>query len=179
MALKLDFEQIDNGETLRITETSDDGADLTGASLKVKWSGTWYDIDLSGDNWSDEDDSEDWSTGDTIDVKPDDVGQSEDKFMDGIYEIEYDADSEDTVKYNTLLDYNVRFCVYNVLRLIPDIHNCNVCSNMKVQRAIFMFTYLKSLEYSAAAGQISEIERILTSLQNLCKNPYINECYSN
>lgn len=178
MALKLTFEQIDNGETLRITEASDAGTDLTGASLSVTWDDTSYDIALSGSNWSDEDSSSDWSIGDTIDVKPSDVGQSGDKFEDGVYAVAYDADNETSVSYNTLLDYNVRYCVYNILRLVPDVHNCNVCTNKKVMRALFMFTYLTSLEWSASAGQLTEINRILLSLQNLCKNPYINECYS-
>src|SRR6056297_2051072 len=126
MALKLTFEQIDNGETFRITEASDDSTDLTGATLTVTWADTAYSITLSGDNWSDEDSSEDWSIGDYIDVKPSDVGQSGDKFMDGVYKVEYNADTPDKVTYNTLLDYNVRLCTYNVLRLVPDVHNCNV-----------------------------------------------------
>ena len=170
MALKLDFEQIDNGETLRINDDSDTGTDLTGATLSITFGDSTYNIDISS-----------WTTpGDeSVDVKPSDVGQSTDKFSDGVYKADYNADNEDAVAYNTLLDYNVRYCVYNILRLIPDVHNCNVCSNKKVQRAIFMFTYLKSMEYSAAAGQISEIKTILASLQRLCKNPYINECYSN
>ncbi len=177
MALKLTFEQIDNGETFRITEASDADTNLTGASLSVTWDDTAYSLDLSADS-TDVDSSGDWSIGDYIDVKPSDVGQSGDKFMDGVYKVEYNATNEDKVTYNTLLDYNVRLCTYNILRLVPDVHNCNVCSNSYVQRAIFMFTYLKSMEYSAAAGQITEIKRILLSLQNLCKNPYINECYS-
>jgi hypothetical protein len=35
------------------------------------------------------------------------------------------------------------------------------------------------LEYSAACGQVNEINTILITLQALCLNPGINECYNN
>jgi len=171
MALGLNFEQTGDGEILKISDNSDDGSDLSGATLVIKYDGTTYSIDIS-----------DWSTvgSESVEVTADQVGQTANEpFEDGIYKITYSTTNEDAVAYNTLLSYNVRSCVYNLLRVIPDIHKCDICKNQQVRRALFMFTYLKSLEYSAACGQLNEIDTILLSLQRMCKNPYINECYCN
>ena len=54
-----------------------------------------------------------------------------------------------------------------------------MCTKDSVQQAIFMYTFLKSLEYAAACGQVTEINTILAMLQKLCLNPKINECYCN
>lgn len=171
MALGLNFEQTGDGEILKISENSDDGSTLDNPTLTIDYEGSSYNIDIS-----------DWSAvgSESVEVTADQVGQiANEPFEDGIYTITYDTDTEDSVSYNTLLSYNVKSCVYNILRVIPDIHKCRICKNQEVRRALFMFTYLKSLEYSAACGQLNEIETILTSLQRMCKNPYINECYCN
>ena len=171
--LALTFVQSNNGKTLTITDDSEAGTDFTGITMTIVFDDSDpYTITLT-----------DWATpGDEeVEVTADDVGQTADTaFLDGIYTVAYDATNETAVGYNVLLDYNVKYCVYNIYRQLPDIHACtNLCSNKEVERANFMGTFLKSLEYSAACGQINEIEVILATLQNLCLNPGINECYNN
>ncbi len=176
MALGLTFEQSNSGKTLTITEASTDSPDLTGAHITITFSGTQvYDEDMSAE----------WIAGteDELELDAGDLGgTSGNAIADGVYTITYSNDDvgDDDVQYNTLLDYNVRYCVYNMYRQLPDIHACNdLCTNKLVERTQFMGTMLKSLEYSAACGQVNEINTILATLQNLCLNPGINECYCN
>lgn len=172
MALALTFSQSNNGKTLTITDASTAGTDMTGAAMTITWSGTVYTITLSA-----------WAVGSSVEVTADDVGQTADAaFTDGVYIVDYSNDDvgDDDVQYNVLLDYNVSYCVYNILRQLPDIHACNdICTKDSVNQAIFMYTFLQSLKYSAACGQVNEINTILAMLQNLCLNPKVNECYCN
>jgi hypothetical protein len=173
MALALTFVQSNNGETLTVTDASTDTPDYTGLTLTIGLKdGTAYSIDdVIGIT----------QVGDSIEVTADDVGQTANTaFLDGVYVVTYDATNETQVQYNVLLDYNVKLCVYDLLRQLPDIHaSATISTNKQVERVNFMYTYLKALEYSAACGQVNEIETILASLQNLCLNPGISECYCN
>lgn len=174
MALGLTFEQSNNGKTLTITEASDAGTNLAGAAISITYNSTEYSITLGT-----------WNTVGTssVEVTADDVGQTADSaFVDGIYTIKYTTTADATgVTYNTLLDYNVKYCVYNMYRQLPNTYlsSPTLCTNKEVERVRFMGTMLKSLEYSAACGQVNEIRTILSTLQNLCLNPGINECYCN
>ncbi len=172
MALALTFVQSNNGKTLTITDASTVGTDMTGAAMTITWNSTIYPITLTA-----------WAVGSSVEIDKSDVGgTADDPFLDGIYVVDYSNDDvgDDDVQYNLLLSYNVTYCVYNMYRQLPDIHACNdLCTNSLVQQTEFMGTYLKALEYSAACGQTNEISRILLSLQNLCLNPGINECYCN
>ena len=172
--LALTFVQSNNGKTLTVTDASEAGSDLTGATLVITGlDDVDYNITLTA--WATPGDEE-------VEVTADDVGQTADTaFLDGVYLVTYNATSEDVVTYNILLDYNVKYCVYNLYRQLPDnIHSDNsLCTNKEVERVRFMGTFLKSLEYSAACGQVNEIETILVSLQNLCLNTGVNECYCN
>jgi len=176
MALALTFEQSNSGKTFTITDASDDGTNLAGAHLTIVYnSETVYDADLGVD----------WATpGDeSIDLTSSDLGQGADAHIkDGVYTITYSVDDSgvEDVTYNTLLNYNVKYCVYNILKQLPDVHAANdLCTKPEVQQATAMHTFLKSLEYSAACGQTNEIRTILAMLQKLCLNPKINECYCN
>lgn len=187
----LTFVQSNNGKTLTITDgTSWDDpalADIETVIITI----TYNDVDYIV--VSESVIGEDWNGAAFVplqsdlvwEITADDVGQTANTaFLDGIYTVLYEVtvgSGEFTAPtYNVLLDYNVKYCVYNIYRQLPDIHACtNICSNKEVERANFMGTFLKSLEYSAACGQINEIEVILATLQNLCLNPGINECYNN
>ena len=172
MALALTFVQSNNGKTLTITDASTAGTNMTGAAMTITWDSVIYTITLTA-----------WAVGSEVEVTADDVGQTADNaFLDGIYTVAYsnDAVGDDDVSYNVLLDYNVKYCVYNLYRELPDIHACkDICTNKEVERVQFMGAFLKSLEYSAACGQVNEISTILATLQNLCLNSGINECYCN
>jgi hypothetical protein len=180
MALVLTFEQSNSGKTLTITEASTLSPTLTGAHITISTvtsSATTevYDKDMSAE----------WIAGDatTLVLTADDLDQTADTaFTDGVYKVVYSVTdgTVENVEYNVLLDYNVKYCVYNLYRQLPDIHASNtLCTNKQVERVQFMGTFLKSLEYSAACGQVNEILTILASLQNLCLNTGINECYCN
>jgi len=171
MALGLTFEQSNNGKTLTISEASDAGTNLTGAVITITFNGETATPILTG-----------WTTAgnESVEVTADEIGQTANTaFSDGVYSITYTTTADPTgVSYNVLLDYNVKYCVYNMYRQLPDIHACNtLCTNKQVERVQFMGTMLKSLEYSAACGQVNEINTILSTLQNLCLNSGVNECY--
>jgi len=171
MALALTFKQSNNGKTLTITDASDAGTNMDGAQITIEFNDKTFSPELDT-----------WSVGDSVEVTPSDLGQDADKFTDGVYKVSYtnDAVGDSDVSYNVLLDYNVKYCVYNILRQLPDIHAANdLCTKPEVQQATAMHTFLKSLEYSAACGQTNEIRTILAMLQKLCLNPKINECYCN
>jgi hypothetical protein len=172
MALALTFVQSNNGKTLTVTDDSTVGTNMTGITMTITWDSVVYNITLTA-----------WAVGSSVEVTADDVGQTADTaFLDGVYTVDYsnDAVGDDDVQYNVLLYYNVRYCVYDLYRQLPDIHACvDLCSNKQVERTLFMGTYLRALEYSAACGQVNEINTILATLQNLCLNPGINECYCN
>lgn len=175
MALALTFVQSNNGKTLTITEASTEAPVLTGAHLLITYGGeTVYDEDMSAG----------WIAGSETELELDagDLGgTSGNAIADGVYTVLYTTTADTTgVSYNTLLYYNVAYCVYNMYRQLPDIHACiTLCSNEQVRRTEFMGTMLKALEYSAACGQVNEINTKLATLQNLCLNPGINECYCN
>jgi hypothetical protein len=171
MAIALTFSQSDSGKIFTITDASTVGSNLAGAVVTVTYDDVVYTITLGA-----------WAVGAHVDVTADLVGQTADTaFLDGIYTVNYvtTAVPAPGVTYNTLLDYNVKYCVYNMLRQVPDVFNANPCKDVNVQRALFMYTFLKSLEFSAACGQVNEIESILAKLQILCLKPTINECYCN
>ncbi len=183
----LTFVQSNNGKTLTMTDgtTWSDPAltDITAVVITI----TFDDVTYTVVNET----AADWAGATPIqselewEVTADEVGQTADTaFLDGVYTVLYTvtvgSGTFTPPTYNVLLDYNVRYCVYDTLRQLPDIHACvDLCTNKQVERANFMYTYLKALEYSAACGQVNEIETILASLQNLCLNPGINECYCN
>ena len=170
-ALALTFNQSDSGKVFTITDASTDVVITDSAVLAVTWNDVAYPITLPAT----------WAVGESIDITPTDVGQASDdnSFLDGVYSVSYAFAGQTTVIYNTLLDYNVKYYVYNMLRQVPDVFNANPCKSVDVQRALFMFTFLKSLEFSAACGQVNNINTILASLQRLCLTPTINECYCN
>lgn len=171
--LALTFVQSNNGKILTITDASEVGANLTSAVMTITWNGTVYTVTLGA-----------WDVGSSVEVTTDsntdaNIG-SGGPFADGIYLVKYINTIDTDVEYNLVLDYNVRYAVYNEYRLLPDIHaSQDLCTNDLVRQTEFKGTFLKALEYSSACGQINEISRILLSLQNLILNPGINECYNN
>ena len=180
MALGLTFEQSNNGKTLTITEASTESPSLAGATITISTVvGTTVTQVYSSVM------SAEWIAGTEteLELEADDLGgTSGDAIIDGVYRIKYVTTADTTgVTYNTLLDYNVKYCVYNMFRQLPDKYLASpaLCTNKEVERVRFMGTMLKSLEYAAACGQVNEIQTILATLQNLCLNPGINECYCN
>ncbi len=176
MALALTFKQSNNGKIFTISDASEAGTNLAGARLIIVYNNEVIYDNVLGVDWSTPGDE-------SISLTSSDLGQGTDAHIkDGIYTITYSVDdvTVDDVTYNTLLNYNVKYCVYNILRQLPDIHAANdLCTKSEVQQATAMHTFLKSLEYSAACGQTNEIRTILAMLQKLCLNPKINECYCN
>lgn len=175
MALALTFEQSNNGKTLTITEASTDSPVLTGANISI----TFNDEVVYNEAMSAE-----WVAGTEtyIELDAGDLGgTSGEHITDGVYTVKYTTTADATgVSYNTLLDYNVRYCVYNLFRQLPDVHySSTLCTNKEVERVRFMGTMLDSLTYSAACGQVNNINTILSTLQTLCLNSGINECYCN
>lgn len=172
--LALTFSQTNSGKEFIITDASTEIVDYATAVMSISYDGGTAVVVTSLL-------PVDWGFGKTVTITPEDLLQASDDtaFLDGIYTVEYNTTAVAKITYNTLLDYNVKYCVYNMLRQVPDVFNANPCKDVNVQRALFMYTFLKSLEFSAACGQVNEIESILAKLQILCLKPTINECYCN
>lgn len=181
MALGLTFEQSNNGKTLTITEASTDSPNLAGATITIYTVTSSTTTQVYSESMSAE-----WIAGTEteLELEADDLGGTAgDAITDGVYKVVYSVTdvTVDNVSYNTLLDYAVKYYVYNMYRQLPNkyLASPTLCTNKEVERVQFMGTMLKSLEYSAACGQVNEINTILSTLQNLCLNSGINECYCN
>lgn len=172
--LALTFSQADGGKQFILTDASTEIVDYPTSVITISYNGA-TPVNVSSLL------PVDWGSGKTVTITPEDLLQASDNnpFLDGVYTVEYNTATVAKVSYNTLLDYNVKYYVYNMLRQVPDVFNANPCKSADVQRALFMFTFLKSLEFSAACGQVNNINTILASLQRLCLTPTINECYCN
>lgn len=174
--LALTFAQTDAGKQFIITDASTEIVDYPTAYMAISFNGATA-VDVS------ELLPVDWGSGKTVTITPEDLLQASDDapFTDGVYTVVYYTTATEGAKvtYNTLLNYNVKYCVYNMLRQIPTLHLVNPCKSVEVARANFMKGLLDSLEFSAACGQVNNINTILASLQRLCLTPTINECYCN
>ena len=102
------------------------------------------------------------------------AGTTDDEFPDGIYEIEYVYDdglgSERSVNYDILVDGVVRVAVYDLLREIPTIYNCNECKSKTVLDAIYCYGCLNVMRSDAYAAKKEELINLLYTLERLVIN---------
>lgn len=94
------------------------------------------------------------------------MGTNSDVLPDGIWEFHYILNNGDPVFYSelnewVLIEGNVRNGVYEALRTIPVLYNCNECKSKEILDAIFAYGYLNSMR---AGGYIAKTEELLSQL---------------
>jgi hypothetical protein len=93
------------------------------------------------------------------------LGTTDDVFPDGIYKFIYTVDeglaTESSLEEYVLMEGNVRNSVYEALRIIPTLYECNECKSKEIMDAIFAYGYLNSIR---AGGYVAKTEELLTQL---------------
>ena len=96
---------------------------------------------------------------------------TDDVFLDGIWSFNYKVTVAGPTDYeqdfNVLLDFNVRYAVYQYMVDLPYKFSDTPAYNELVQKAQLYDTYLVALYYLAISGQIPKIEETLETLENL------------
>jgi hypothetical protein len=93
------------------------------------------------------------------------LGTNVDQLPDGIYEFTYVLDNG-LVTAQILNDFQlvegiVRNGVYNLMRKIPVLYNCDECKSKQILDAIFAYGYLNSMR---AGGYVAKTEELLDQL---------------
>lgn len=93
------------------------------------------------------------------------MGTSSTILPDGIYKITYILDkslaTESQLIEYVLMEGNARNKVYEALRTIPILYNCNECKSKEVLDALFSYSYLNSIR---AGGYVAKTEELLSQL---------------
>lgn len=93
------------------------------------------------------------------------LGTSIDIFPDGIYKFIYTLDenlgTESILTESVLMEGNVRNSVYEKLRTIPTLYNCDECKSNQIMDAIFAYGYLNSIR---AGGYVAKTEELISQL---------------
>lgn len=93
------------------------------------------------------------------------MGTASDVLPDGIYEFTYTLDeglaTESVLNEFVLIEGNVRNGVYEALRAIPTLYECNECKSKEIMDAIFSYGYLNSIR---AGGYVAKTEELLDQL---------------
>jgi hypothetical protein len=89
------------------------------------------------------------------------LGVSTDVLPDGIYEFTYALNTSNILNEFVLLEGNVRNGVYQALRTIPILYQCDECKSKQILDAIFAYGYLNSMR---AGGYVAKTEELLDQL---------------
>jgi len=93
------------------------------------------------------------------------IGTASDELPDGIYEFTYILDdglaTDSELNEHVLIEGIVRNGVYDALRTIPVLYNCNECKSKEIMDAIFAYGYLNSMR---AGGYVAKSEELLSQL---------------
>ena len=93
------------------------------------------------------------------------IGTASDELPDGIYEFTYILDdglaTDSELNEHVLIEGIVRNGVYDALRTIPVLYNCEECKSKEIMDAIFAYGYLNSMR---AGGYVAKSEELLSQL---------------
>jgi hypothetical protein len=93
------------------------------------------------------------------------LGTNTDVLPDGIYEFIYTLNNGDVtgdiLDEFVLMEGNVRNAVYNAMRKIPILYQCDECKSKEILDAIFAYGYLNSIR---AGGYVAKTEELLDQL---------------
>ena len=93
------------------------------------------------------------------------IGTADTVLPDGIWEFNYVLNnglgSAATLQEWVLMEGNVRNSVYDAMRTIPTLYQCNDCKSKEILDAIFAYGYLNSIR---AGGYVAKTEELLDQL---------------
>jgi hypothetical protein len=98
------------------------------------------------------------------------VGDNGDELPDGVYTFTYvvdessTPDTEDSYTESILVEGRIRVAVYELLRTLPTIYNCDECKTKEIMDTIFCYGLLTSME---AAGYVAKNEELINQLYTL------------
>lgn len=98
------------------------------------------------------------------------LGTTSDELPDGIWDFTYTINAEPPLEQEVLIDGVVRAAVYELLRAIPTIYNCNECKSKTVLDAIYCYGCLNVLESDAYIAKTEELLSLLYTLERLILN---------
>jgi hypothetical protein len=102
------------------------------------------------------------------------AGAATDAFPDGIYDFEYVYDdtllSEESTEVSILIDGAVQNAVYELLRSVPTMYDCDVPHSKEVLDIVFTRLFLNSIRASAVVSRRSSIISQLYTLERLVTN---------
>ena len=98
------------------------------------------------------------------------LGTTSDELPDGIWDFTYTINAEPPLEQEVLIDGVVRVAVYELLRAIPTIYNCNECKSKTVLDAIYCYGCLNVLESDAYIAKTEELLSLLYTLERLILN---------
>ena len=100
-----------------------------------------------------------------------------DKPADGLYCIEYKvvtATDTYTKKIEELFYCNAQCCVHSMISKLDLL--CDTCDRDKKDNALFAYTLLQNLKYSAACGTTSNFDLLITMINRLCDSLSCESC---
>jgi hypothetical protein len=94
------------------------------------------------------------------------LGTAADILPDGIYEFKYILNNGDLLTVSTLDEFvliegNVRNGVYDAMRKIPTLYDCEECKSKEILDTVFAYAYLNSMR---AGGYLAKTEELLSQL---------------
>jgi hypothetical protein len=98
------------------------------------------------------------------------LGTTDDELPDGIWEFTYTVNTTNTLNEEILLDGKVQNAVYELLRTIPTMYDCDDCHEKETLDIMFMKAYLDAIRASAVVSRNDSIINQLYTLERLITN---------
>ena len=98
-------------------------------------------------------------------------GTADDELPDGIWSITYTVNTDvGILEEDILIDGRVRVAVYELLRALPTIYNCDECKSKTVLDALYAYGCLNVLQSNAYVAKTEELISLLYTLERIVTN---------
>lgn len=98
------------------------------------------------------------------------IGTSDDELPDGLWEITYTINATVGTPETIFIDGRVRVAVYELLRQIPTIYNCDECKSKTILDALYAYGCLNVLRSDAYVAKSEELISLLYVLERIVTN---------
>ena len=98
------------------------------------------------------------------------MGTSDDELPDGLWNITYTINTTVGTPEDIFIDGRVRTAVYELLRVLPSIYNCNDCKSKQVLDAIYCYGCLNVARSDAYVAKTEELLSLLYNLERIVTN---------
>lgn len=98
------------------------------------------------------------------------IGTSDDELPDGLWEITYTINATVGTPETIFIDGKVRVAVYELLRQIPVIYNCNECKSKTILDALYAYGCLNVLRSDAYVAKSEELISLLYVTERIVTN---------